>query len=36
MDNQLPILVFSLFEPGNIRRAVMGEPVGTLVHGGMV
>lgn len=36
MDNQLPILVFSLFEPGNIRRAVMGEPVGTLVHGGRV
>ena len=36
MDNRLPILVFSLFEPGNIRRAVMGEPVGTLVHGGMV
>jgi len=36
MDNRLPILVFSLFEPGNIRRAVMGEPVGTLVHGGIV
>ncbi len=36
MDNQLPILVFSLLEPGNIRRAEMGEPVGTLVHGGMV
>jgi uridylate kinase len=36
MDNRLPILVFSLLEPGNIRRAVMGEPVGTLVHGGMV
>ncbi|MBM4254719.1 MAG: UMP kinase [Deltaproteobacteria bacterium] len=34
MDNQLPILVFSLLEPGNIRRAVFGEPVGTLVHGG--
>ena len=34
MDNQLPILVFSLIEPGNIRRAVFGEPVGTLVHGG--
>ena len=34
MDNQLPILVFSLLEPGNIKRAVLGEPVGTLVHGG--
>jgi uridylate kinase len=36
MDNRLPILVFSLLEPGNIRRAVVGEPVGTLVHGGMI
>jgi uridylate kinase len=34
MDNGLPILVFSLLEPGNIKRAVRGEPVGTLVHGG--
>lgn len=36
MDNRLPILVFSLLEPGNIQRAVMGEPVGTLVHGGTI
>ncbi|HXG19965.1 MAG TPA: UMP kinase, partial [Methylomirabilota bacterium] len=36
MDNQLPILVFSLLEPGNIRRVALGEPVGTLVHGGKV
>jgi uridylate kinase len=36
MDNRLPILVFSLLESGNIKRAVMGEPVGTLVHGGRV
>jgi uridylate kinase len=34
MDNRLPILVFSLLEPGNIKRAVQGETVGTLVHGG--
>jgi uridylate kinase len=34
MDNSLPILVFSLLEPGNIKRVVLGEPVGTLVHGG--
>jgi uridylate kinase len=34
MDNQLPILVFSLLEPGNIKRVALGEPVGTLVHGG--
>jgi len=32
MDNKLPILVFSLLKHGNIKRAVLGEPVGTLVH----
>lgn len=31
-DNQLPLLVFSMNTPGNIRRAVLGERVGTLVH----
>ena len=31
MDNQLPILVFNLRTPGNLRRAVMGEAVGTVV-----
>ncbi len=30
-DNNLPILVFKLGEKGNIRRAVLGEPVGTFV-----
>ena len=29
MDNQLPIVVFNLRTPGNIRRVVMGEPIGT-------
>ena len=33
MDNNLPILVFSVRESGNIRRAVMGESIGTFVHG---
>jgi uridylate kinase len=32
MDNHLPIVVFNLREPGNIRRAVMGEPIGTWVE----
>jgi uridylate kinase len=36
MDNKLPILVFSMLEPGNINRAIQGERVGTLVHGGQV
>lgn len=31
MDNAIPILVFNLHEPNNMRRAVLGEPVGTLV-----
>ena len=33
MDNNLPIIVFSMLEPGNIQRAVQGEPIGTVVHG---
>ena len=33
MDNQLPIVVFNLREPGNIRRVVLGEAVGTTVGG---
>ena len=31
MDNDMPIVVFNLRTPGNIRRAVLGEPVGSLV-----
>ena len=31
MDNQLPILVFNLRTPGNLRRAVLGEPIGSIV-----
>ena len=31
MDNQLPILVFNLRTQGNLRRAVLGEPVGSVV-----
>ncbi len=32
MDNELPIRVFNLTTPGNIPRAVRGEPIGTLVR----
>jgi uridylate kinase len=35
MENSLPIVVFDLREQGNIRRVVTGEPIGTLVHGGV-
>ena len=31
MDNGIPILVFGLDEPGNIKRAMYGENIGTLV-----
>jgi uridylate kinase len=31
MDNRLPIVVFNLKTPGNIRRAITGEAVGSLV-----
>lgn len=33
MDNDIPLLVFSITENGNIKRAVMGESIGTLVRG---
>jgi uridylate kinase len=31
MENELPIVVFDLRAPGNVRRAALGEAVGTLV-----
>jgi uridylate kinase len=34
MDNALPILVFNMMQAGNIKKAVVGERIGTLVHGG--
>ncbi|MDP2181809.1 MAG: UMP kinase [Actinomycetota bacterium] len=33
MDNDLPIIVFNMETEGNIQRALMGEPVGTIVRG---
>jgi uridylate kinase len=35
MENGLPFIVFDLREEGNIRRVVSGDPIGTLVHGGV-
>jgi uridylate kinase len=32
MDNGLPIRVFDLMQPGNIRMALSGDPIGTLVR----
>jgi uridylate kinase len=31
MDNRLPIVVFNLLRPGNIKRAIAGEAVGSVV-----
>ncbi|WP_103105977.1 UMP kinase [Brevibacillus reuszeri] len=33
MDNSIPLIVFNISEEGNIRRAVMGDKIGTLVKG---
>src|SRR6266852_1044685 len=33
MENALPIIVFDLTLPGNIKRIVLGEPVGAIVSG---
>ena len=32
-DNQLPIIVFDLLKPGNIKKALLGEPIGSVVEG---
>jgi len=34
MDNDLPIVVFNVTKRGNILKAVLGERIGTVVHGG--
>ncbi|MBD3880661.1 UMP kinase [Phormidium tenue FACHB-886] len=32
-DNNIPIIVFDLSVPGNVRRSIMGESIGTIVGG---
>jgi uridylate kinase len=32
MDNEMPLAVFKLKTPGNIRRVVCGEDIGTWIH----
>ena len=32
MDNKLPIIVFNLRQPGNMKRAILGEAIGTTVR----
>ncbi len=31
MDNDIPLVVFSIMEDGNIKRAIMGEEIGTTI-----
>jgi uridylate kinase len=31
MDNEVPIVVFDMFKPGNLRSVILGEKIGTLV-----
>ncbi|MBI4027148.1 MAG: UMP kinase [Verrucomicrobia bacterium] len=31
MDNHIPIVVFDMFKSGNLKRAVLGEKIGTVV-----
>ena len=33
MDNGIPIVVFNLMRPGNVKRAVLGEDIGTEIRG---
>ncbi|HSU80412.1 MAG TPA: UMP kinase [Candidatus Angelobacter sp.] len=33
MDNNIPLIVFSITEPGNIKRVILGEEIGTIVRG---
>ncbi|MFC7392577.1 UMP kinase [Scopulibacillus cellulosilyticus] len=33
MDNNIPLIVFSFTEKGNIKRVVLGEQIGTIVRG---
>lgn len=32
MDNNLPIVVFNFFERGNLKKLILGEPLGTWIH----
>jgi uridylate kinase len=33
MDNRIPMLVFNMKEPDNIKRALLGEDIGTIIKG---
>ena len=33
MENEMPILIFNLLVRGNLKRVLLGEPIGTMVRG---
>ncbi len=33
MENKVPVIVFNLNLPGNIKKVILGEPIGTIVRG---
>ena len=33
MDNNIPIIVFSIMEEGNIKKVILGEKIGTIIRG---
>ena len=33
MENKVPIIVFNLNSPGNIKKVILGDPIGTIVKG---
>ncbi len=32
MDNQMPIIVFNIYKKNNIRKAILGEQIGTIIR----
>lgn len=32
MDNNIPIIVFNINEPGNLKKVIAGEKIGTIVR----
>lgn len=32
MENDIPVIVFNLFQKGNIKKVILGEKIGTIIH----
>ena len=31
-ENHLPIIVFNMYQPGNLKKVILGENIGTIVY----